>query len=233
MKILGLELKDFLTVLLALYGALVTTVLAVWKRREYIYRVAVFCDVESDDAKQAGEAKERFVMVRAVNDGHRTLEIIEIGFKATSGRPLSRKFSPPTAVEPGRTATARFDSAEVLARLDSFTEVFAEDSAKHLYKSSLSDFVKKKIRLAPLLDVAEILVDTVEQFNQSRQVISDAASELLEHQQRQLQDLKKWGEERARKHEEWDKYRAETGKRHPEEEEQIRKAVEDARAKEE
>lgn len=212
MKILGLEWKDFLTILLALYGSLVTTILAIMKRREYSYQVAVFCDVETDGANHIGETKERLVMVRAVNEGHRTLEITRIGFRERSGTLLANKLTPPIKLEPGLSLTERFNSADVLSRLESFTGVFAEDSARRVYKSSLSDFVKKKIRLAPVLDVAEILINTTEQFNQSRQILSDAASKLVESQERQLQDLKQWAEERNKKHETWDRYLAETGR---------------------
>jgi hypothetical protein len=230
MKIIGTELKDIVTVLLALYGAVMTTIHALWKKREYKYRVAVFCDLETDRKKRVGDTNRRVVMIRAVNEGHRVVEIIEIGLREKSGTALSKEQPTPYRLDPGFTVTAVFPYEEVLSRLEFFTEVFAQDAAKRVYKSKLTDSVKKKIGLAPALDATEMTIETLNQLGQSQQEFGEAIGKFAESYGRWTEDVQKQQDEQDRKYEEYDRYQAETGKRHPEHEAEIQQAIKEARA---
>jgi len=156
------------------------------------------------------------VEICAVNVGHRTLEIRELGFKDEYGTTLSEKFDTPSKVEPGTSIERYFPYEEVLKNLDTFTSVFAEDTSRRSYSDDMSSFAKDRIRYQKAVEMATTLVRSLSEFDSNMERIEQAREGALKRLDEINSDFDTEVEEIQRKHQEWDDYHARTGEMHPE-----------------
>ena len=147
-----LSLSEALTLLIAVYGASLSTVLAVREIRKERRRVAVTCRVALVPAPVEGVWK--FVDVSAVNVGHRPVEIRAAGLNMSNGHQftqLKNNLGPiplPKKLEDGDSVSVMFDYVQVekAAREHQavFTSAFVRDAEGNEYESGLPKVLKER-----------------------------------------------------------------------------------------
>jgi len=223
MNLLGLGLKDLLTLLLAVYGAVISTILAFKKLREYKYKVLLFCTVELEEPVKDEDGKKLFVTLQAVNVGHRDLEIEELGFLDSNKFPVSRKkCQPPIRLSPDSSTIHRFSGEEIFSKLDSLRMAFASDSVKRLYTLALPTAFKKTLVTDARVELAlSIMKRNVRSIERIDQAVSNAEEKWKRDTDAFEQAFKEEQERELERQREYDMYRAETGQIHPDEKSEV------------
>jgi hypothetical protein len=205
-----MSVSEILTLVIALYGAIISTILAI---RQIRTRVMVLYEVHT---LATAEKTEHVVEISAVNTGHRTVEIRELGFKDEFGTALSKELDTPSKLEPGTSIKHQFAYEDVVKKLGTLTAIFAEDTSRRSYDVDLDAHDKERILWGPfaerLFKVAGAIVEA--------EGIHDQARQHLERSRERLDEVvsapQKLAKELRKKHREWDDYRARTGETHPE-----------------
>ena len=215
MNVSSLSLNDLLTLAVALYGAIVASVLGIFQikqyRREVQRRIVFFCDMtlgQEDSNEEAGD----IIKIRAVNDGQRTLEIVAMGILHRGEILLSESFDEPKKLEPGTSVSACLNYDSLLGKIEGITEYYARDAAGNVYFSPVSEFTKDQIRLLIVYNATKTLVNVVRESDSNVPQILD---QLASDSQQQIRQMEAWAAEQEKEQQAFDDYYRETGTLHP------------------
>lgn len=141
--ITSLSTVELLTLLLALYGAVLSTVLGIRELRKDRRQIRVTCRMALTPSPTGGVWE--FVSVEAVNTGHRPVEITMAGLLMKNGNLFTQVRSNagplplPKKLEDGERVSVLFDYAEVKTALSEQT-----DSKNRYIKAIVRDAIGKK-----------------------------------------------------------------------------------------
>lgn len=151
-----LSTSELLTLLIALYGAVLSTVLVIREIKKDRPKVLVRCRMAL--APALGDDLWEFVEVCAVNTGHRSVEITAAGLSMSNGYqfiPLRSKKGPiplPKKIDIGESVSVLIDYPDVEQALRRtpegtrvvFTSAFVRDAEGNEYKSGLPRVLKDR-----------------------------------------------------------------------------------------
>jgi hypothetical protein len=153
---MALSTSEILTLLVALYGAVLSTVLGVRELRKGKRKVRVTCKMALAP-NPAGSDVWEFVSIQAVNDGYRPVEIKMAGLLMSNGEfftQIRSNMGPlplPKKIEDGDSITVHFDYSEVERALRErssegvvFTKAVVRDAAGKEYASRLPRVLKDR-----------------------------------------------------------------------------------------
>lgn len=153
---MGLSTSEILTLLVALYGAVPSTVLGVRELRRDRRQVRVACKMALAP-NPVGSGVWEFVSVEAVNDGYRPVEVKMAGLLMSSGEfftQLRSNMGPlplPKKLEDGDSIAVHFDYSEVEKALRErssegvvFTKAVVRDAAGREYTTGLPRVLKDR-----------------------------------------------------------------------------------------
>lgn len=135
------SILDFITLSIALWGALLSTILAIRNFQKDKRQIRVTCCLIEQTISQEGDHTNMIVGIKAVNSGHRDVRLEYAGLITKGGKYyVSNSKSLPVTLSDGDTVTVRIklDDAEMHLRNISSSELYilayVKDTEGHFFK---------------------------------------------------------------------------------------------------
>jgi hypothetical protein len=152
-----LSTSDPLALLVATYAVVVSTILAIREIRKDRRKITVTCKVFG--LVIGNQTKWKTIEVRAINNGHRPVEVVNVGLNSRRHRLIDPKFasdqsSLPARISDGESVPFSFDYAEIEKAFKgqgvsnfACTSAFVCDAQGKQYKSGRPKIVKDELTL--------------------------------------------------------------------------------------
>ena len=148
--------SDIITLFIAIYGALLSTIIAIREATKDKRRVKVVCRYAF--AFPPGTNKTwKFISINVVNAGHRPIQINQAGILLSDGNSVTQlesrvgKIPLPKKLEDGESFEIMFDADKVEQAIKNqenknvkFTKAFVSDAEGNRYTTRLPGFLKDK-----------------------------------------------------------------------------------------
>jgi len=146
-----MDTSEFLTLIIALYGAILSSVVFWRERQKELRTIRVTCDV-SFGVSPIG-VTGRYLSIGAVNVGHRPITIIQAGLKLNTGENVIQPMNDPNfypipkKLEDSDSVTVYMDWDGIINTAKEkkvyYTKAFAQDAEGKIYSTRLPVILKE------------------------------------------------------------------------------------------